>query len=484
MRKCLAILFLLPVFTNPAIGQQDNILFFMQGLPQSNIVNPAVQSSCKWFIGVPILSSVHFNYSNTAFTYNQLLSVHPLHDTTEINLKYIADHAHRMDMISSEFHLNWISLGYLYKNYYFTFNISEKIDVSVFWPKELVQLIWKGNIPFIGKTAHASGTRANADYYREYAFGVSKVINNKLTLGAKAKLLFGKADVYTSKSASGLYTSSPEWNLHLNSNVTVKESLPVTIETDANGKISSITVNEINPVKFLLNPQNKGFAFDFGYIYKYDDKTTLSGSLLDLGLIRWKSDAAILTENGQFVWQGTGLNSNFNSANYASQLYDSITNAFNLSSKPGFYFSYLAPKIYIGGTYALNKKVDFGVLNRNEIFWNKMHSSLTVSANTYFYKFLTASAGWSYINHSVNNIGIGLGLKAPNFIFHIISDNALGFFDYKNTRNINLRFGFNFVFGCKEAEEDDSGYMKSPGCVDWSKKWPERHISNKLPFKR
>jgi hypothetical protein len=37
-------------------AQQSNTLFFMHSLPESNFINPAVQNSCKLFIGLPALS--------------------------------------------------------------------------------------------------------------------------------------------------------------------------------------------------------------------------------------------------------------------------------------------------------------------------------------------------------------------------------------------------------------------------------------------
>jgi len=58
-------------------AQQSNTLFFMHSLPESNFINPAVQNSCRLFIGVPVLSSIHMHASNSGFTANQLLNEEP-----------------------------------------------------------------------------------------------------------------------------------------------------------------------------------------------------------------------------------------------------------------------------------------------------------------------------------------------------------------------------------------------------------------------
>ena len=44
----------LPIFLSiSAYSQQSNTLYMMHDVPQSNLLNPAVQLNCKLFIGVP-----------------------------------------------------------------------------------------------------------------------------------------------------------------------------------------------------------------------------------------------------------------------------------------------------------------------------------------------------------------------------------------------------------------------------------------------
>lgn len=44
-----------------ACAQQNNSLFFIHRIPQSNLINPAFQIDCPIYVGVPFLSSLHFN---------------------------------------------------------------------------------------------------------------------------------------------------------------------------------------------------------------------------------------------------------------------------------------------------------------------------------------------------------------------------------------------------------------------------------------
>ena len=57
-----------------------------------------------------------------------------------------------------------------------------------------------------------------------------------------------------------------------------------------------------------MNRGNVGLGLDFGLIYKYSDKITLSASLLDLALVRWKTDLNNVRGEGDFEYAGTDLN--------------------------------------------------------------------------------------------------------------------------------------------------------------------------------
>ena len=99
-------------------------------------------------------------------------------------------------------------------------------------------------------------------------------------------------------------TEENSFNLLLEGDYTLNSSLPITIEQDASGSITGITLNEINYVELLLNRGNPGFSFDLGVIYRVDERTTLSASLLDVGFIRWRTDLNNMDGTGSFAFTG------------------------------------------------------------------------------------------------------------------------------------------------------------------------------------
>jgi hypothetical protein len=224
-----------------------------------------------------------------------------------------------------------------------------------------------------------------------------------------------------------------------------------------------------------MNSKNKGFALDLGWIHKYSEKITLSASVLDLGFIRWKSDVTNIQITGSFDYAGTGLGSNFNSTDYMTELTDSVTDAFDHNVSQDAYYSWLPTQIYLGGIYQYKPKLGIGAVSRNVIYRNKLHSSLTLSANTTLWNKLSGSLSWSYLNNTYKNIGLGLAWHGRGLQFHMVSDNVLGIIKPLDARNLNLRFGFGFLFGCpknkKEEQELSNPYnsMIKGNCY-WAKK--------------
>jgi len=455
----------------------------MHNVPQSNLLNPAVQIDCKWFIGIPALTSTQLNYSNTAFSFNDILG------GGNLDINSLNNNVHKTDLLASELHLDLISLGYKYKEYYITFNIAEKANIGVTYPGDLVGLAWQGNAQFIGETASFNNLRTNTSYYREYAIGVSKVFDQYRTFGIRAKLLFGKLNIYSGKSELSLYTDPTTYDLHLEGDITLNSSLPITVTQNVDGGISGITVEEIDIMSTLFNSDNKGFAVDLGGIYRYDEYLTLSGSILDLGFIRWKTTPYNIHMQGSFDYEGTGLGSEFDSNGYILELRDSIVDAFTQDVTQNSYYSWLPLQIYLGGMYQYLPKLGIGAVSRNVIYRNKLHSSFTLSANTTLWNKFSAVLSWSYLNNTYKNVGVGLAWHGRGLQLHMVSDNVLGFFKPMDARNLNLRFGFSLLLGCprnKKEEAKQNQYSGSPENANcsWQEKLEDKYKKKKKALKK
>ena len=447
------LLFLFFCFSIKSYSQQNNTFYLMHDVPQTNLLNPAVQIKCKWFVAIPVLGSTHLNYSNSTFSFNELFTTSSGSASLDIGNFY--ENIKKTNLLNTEVHLDLISVGYRFNDYYLNFNIAEKVHVGLTYPGSIMELAWKGNTQFLGETTKFNNLRTHSVYYREYSLGLSKVWDAYNILGIRAKLLFGKANIYSGKSEVSLYTDPNTFELNVVGDAIINASFPITITQDSDGNINGSETGDIDVLSFLMNGKNKGFAIDLGWIFKYSEDLTFSASLLDLGFIRWKSDVNNISISGSFDYAGTGLGSNFSSTDYMTELSDSVLDAFSQTVTQDKYYSWLPTQIYLGGMYQYKPKLGIGFVNRNVIYRNKLHSSLTLSANTTLWNKLSGSLSWSYLNNTIKNIGLGLAWHSRGLQFHLVSDNVLGIIKPLDARTLNLRFGFGVLFGCPKNKKEE-----------------------------
>lgn len=432
--------------------QQSRTLFFLHNIPQATFVNPAIQPSCKYFIGVPVLSSLYANGSSTGFAYNDLVGFSPQNFVSNL---------HSVDFLAVDAHINIISLGYKRNDYYYSFNIAEKVFGTGFFPKNLLELAVNGNEQFIGNPLVTRSIGANATHLREYAFGLSQKVSVDYSWGVRGKLLFGKANVTTSRRPILFSTDEENYNLYAEWGFQVNSSVPLNITKLPNGNVDGVELGEIDPVSYLLNRSNLGFAADFGFVYT-EDKTTWSGSVIDFGFVNWQSDTREFTNTGSFAFSGITLNDALDADNFIQNLRDSLTNQVKVKEKSKSYTSMLPTKVNIGATYSFHSKFNTGILLRTEFYPRRPVPSLTLSVNTQNTKKVFAGVSYSVMNGSFLNFGLGLGVRLGAFGLHVVSDNVVAFFTPQNAHTANARFGIDFVFGCREKRK---GFKYSgPGC--------------------
>ena len=438
-------------------AQQNLTLFLMHDVPQANFVNPAIQNRCNWIVGIPALSSIHANYNNTAFSPNDILRYDASVDSSYIDLDKVVDDFNSTELLESTIHYTPLYLGLWAKKNYLTFALTEKVTSYNTLSKEAAQLVWFGNTPFQGQEASLNGIRANGYHLREYAFGLARSISDKLTLGIHAKLLFGKGSMYMPRTKGGLSTNERNFNILINLDTQASLSFPIDVEIDDEGYVSNISLqDDVDWMAYMMNRKNMGVGFDFGFIYEYDERTTFSGSLLNIGLIGWKSNVNTFVSDGTFEFTGTDSSTDFNSSDYVQELRDSLQHQFVPVPESNSYTSRLVPEMYLGATHTFTDHLNGGAVFYSRVLRNKIQPAFTLSANTYNYKMLNASVSYTAINGDYFNIGAGIGLKIGVLHLHAVADNLSGFMKMASQRNLNLRFGLSIVPRCNEPREKTS----------------------------
>ncbi|MGD2033984.1 MAG: DUF5723 family protein [Bacteroidales bacterium] len=463
MRRILsAILLSVPLLLS---GQQNQQLFQMHYLGESNFLNPAVQSECKWFIGIPVLSSVHLNYANSGFSYKQL--VKNISDSAySLNIDKVANRLGWRTLVGTELHTTLLAIGYKRNDYYYAFSIIEKNNLPFTFSKDLFSLVWEGNSSFEGRSANFRGTSAYAMHYREYALGVSKQNQNGNYLGIKGKLLFGKLNLATPKSDVSLYTDENTFDLTLEGEMLINMSGPVVIE-HSDDQIANYSYDEsISIMELIFNRKNWGLAFDAGFIHRYNENITLSGSIIDLGFIRWRSNLNNISFDEYYTYRGILTDS----GNVVESIIDSVY--FTFTNRP--YTTFLPPKMYLGTEYHVNEKLKARALISATAYRTKFCPALTIAADYNPFGYTHIIGSYSVMYRSLKNLGLGFSVGREPLQFYMISDNVLGLIWPLSTRNINLRFGLNINLGCKSKEDRPKGISSFQGYCPVYEKDKER----------
>ena len=456
-------------------AQQSNTLFFMHSLPEANYINPAVQAECGIFIGLPLVSSFHESIANSGFTAGNIMTLYTdgsMKRKTDLNTDKLANRNYFL----TELHSVLLAAGLRRDDFYYTFTITEKDNAAILYTRDLVAFSQYGSNEFEGQSINLKGTRAMFNHYREFAFGVSKKYSANLTLGIKVKLLFGKFNFNTGNSSFGLYVEDGTRDIVFDMDGGFNSSLPYALTEERPGSYRFNKQYDASILKHLMNARNPGFAFDFGFIYKYSDRLTFSGSLLDLGMIFYRSNLSNYNLTGNHIYQGPFGNGSIDGT-YLWDVFDELNANMTeeLTSNPYTYF--LDPRLYIGAAYKLNKRYDLNVLMYNRLLPGKIQTGTTVSLLTRPAKALVTSISWSYMNRSVTNLGIGIGYGKNPIQLYLVSDNIVGIILPMNTKNVNLRLGINLNLGCREAFNIDQC-----GC-NWLKDAEDRRL-RKEKFRR
>ena len=461
-------------------AQQNHSLYLMHAIPESNLLNPAIPLSCKWYIGLPVLSSVHLNYKNSSFSFNNLFESSG-GGAYQPNLDFISNKLHWRNAIGTEIHLQLFALGYKYKGYSFIFSATEKNNLMVTFPKQIVALGFDGNGQFLGKTAGLKGTGIFFNHYREYAIGVSKETGNGTILGARAKLLFGKLNVSTKKANLGLFTDKTTYNLEIDGQILVNSSLPILVDA-TNNRLNSMAYNDVSPVALALNRKNPGFAIDLGIIYPWTEQITLSASALDLGFIRWRSNLNSFNGSGNYVF--TGPLGSSTSSSYWNNLGNSFLDSIHFEVTPKKYFTFLPPRFMAAADYRYNPQLAAGLVGNLLVYKTKAMPSLSLVARYEPFRYLGFMASYTWQNYSFNSVGAGFYIGRKPIQFYLVTDNLMAAFKPFDTRNINLRFGFNIIFGCsKKAEKEAVKKGGNSACFGYKDQHKKSYLKKFKPWK-
>jgi hypothetical protein len=255
---------------------------------------------------------------------------------------------------------------------------------------------------------------ADLVHYREYSIGFAKeIIKNKLYIGLRTKLYFGKASLVSEIQGELVRANN---SFYLRTSGSVKLSAPVNIVLNDLGILQPFVLNSsFTPANYLFNSKNVGTGFDFGIRYRFNPRIEFSASVVDLGKINWKDNGKELFLKGEYEFpQEYTVGSNANSLTKNPNFANAPVNYFSLfkvTYDKTVYSTPLPANFYIGLQYLLNPKLNIGVVDRYISMKGLTQNSFSLTSNYELSKKVNLSTGYSIIGYSYFNVPFAILYK-------------------------------------------------------------------------
>ena len=426
--------------TLSARAQQEMTLHLMNNVFQSSHTNPALRP--KNNVHVSLLSSYQFGVSNSGFNYNQLVSQIETDEdgqkVLDISKLYNNIDLNGRDYINANGSVDIFALGFRAGKGRFSLNVTEHFQARLGYSETLLEAAVIGNTP--GETLDFGGYWLKGMHYREIGVGYNRKMleEDKLVVGGRVKTLFGMSNVNTQQANFSITTASEE------------ELYALTLQSDMLVQTSGLESLGEGEAGYIANTKNFGLGIDLGATYRYNQKWSFSGSVIDLGFVGWKDDVKNHRSEGTFTYQGSESEGSLADDGFEidiTALADSIADTFEVVEDSAAYQTELPTKMYFTGYYRLARNTQASATLYTD-YIGSFRRGLALGISQQVGRWLQAAATYSMQARSYNNLGLGLTVTtgAKGLQLYAVTDNVMALANPGGAKVASIRGGFNFVF--------------------------------------
>lgn len=297
------------------------------------------------------------------------------------------------------------------KKSFWSFNIGLRTNASVSVPYEFFEFVK------MGKENNISDINLYAESFMDVGFGYSKVVNDKLTVGGRVKVLVGLMSANLNISKFDVDMNADEWKVDAAGELDIygpgltNEGAIVGEEFD----FDNIEMGSITPAGY-------GAAIDLGAEYKVLDQLKVSLAVNDLGFIKWGASnnvSAVMAATQSFA--GVDIDGDGNASDVDFSMDDvqlenseakSTTRAMQASINAGGEYKFFDELLGVGMLYSVR-------------FWRaKTAHNFVISGNVRPVSWFTFAASYGLTNTS-DALGLALNFSPSWFNFYISTDMLL-----------------------------------------------------------
>jgi len=468
MKRTIIFLTAALLMTGNALAQQSfRSAYFLDGYNYRHEFNPAFASKTSYF-SVPIFSSFNLetqsNLGVSTFLYpvdGQL--------TTFMNPSVSADEF--LGKLDSKNSLNLsnrislFSLGIRSRKSFFSFDSSLKTSTNINLPYGLFDFMKNA-----GKFQHyeINDLSAKINSRMEFALGYGRQISDRLSVGARVKLLVGIANIEASIDRMDIQMTEDKWSIQ--SQGTLKSSSFMDIQTkgESGAEISDPSDKDLLDFDSIEGAEGSfisgfGAAIDLGAEMEVIDGLKVSLAVNDLGLMSWKNTITAQTSGKGWSFDGFD-NVSFDGdkdnslKNQFEDLTDDMADMFDFrrTEKDGSYSEMISATINAGVEYALPfyRNLTAGLLSSTYINSGFTWTEARLFANLKPVRWFSCGVNYA-VSKFGSTMGAVIGFHTSGFSMFIGSDHlnlklakATGaiLYPYEGL-NTSVNFGISFNLG-------------------------------------
>ena len=457
MRKTYRFLVILALMSAAvSVGAQEvSPVDFMRMNPYQMNANPATDLPYVSVMSL-VIGNTGLSVQNTSLHYDNAFDFDAQGRPETLNLRKLANSLKENNFVGLNVDVDLFTLYRRLNKGMITINYGIKAQSDVKYSDGLFKLLGYGNGAFVGENNPVKvNMDVNAVGYQEFAVGFQRNITDQLSVGGRAKVLFGVANVTTDVIDAKLFTDAETYALRLQENIGVRAALPNAVYVNEAGELKGdgpFSVGELF--------RNPGFGFDLAAEYRFDERFSAVAAVHDLGFIHWGKNNISMTgnindmgqfyENGDFFfggldWEQIQLISS--DLEYRERFLDTLKQYFQLQFSPlEKYNTALNTSVLLRGNYDLDAHNRFSAQVQGCFLGSGFRPALTLAYNGCFFEKLDVCATYTMMSHSYDNIGLGIsGRLFKTCNIYLTTNNLIGFFKPLNSSALNARLGIVFV---------------------------------------
>ena len=410
-----------------SFAQRNLTLYHMQQIVQTNNVNPGFIPDAQIYGGIPFLSAPNFAWGNRGFNFKDFGLNRPTKGT--VDYAQARANGSQMNYATADASFEILNLGYRHRDHFFTFGLTDYLDLDVRFSKEFLQFVdaYQSSKLSPGRTYDLSNFNIDFNHFRAIYLGYAHRFGDRLSFGGKFKLLSGLESIRTTNNQFGF--------------AVYDEAVGVAVVNNLDILSSGMDVWFGDGYSGWYIDGNWGIAFDFGGRFQVNDKVEVSASVVNLGFLKWNRRLSRSTIN--YV-----MTDNENIGTFADDLIDQTKD--ELADGNGNYiapyFTSAGPQIYGGVSYQIDETKGVGLVLNSRFYHDRTDFGAAVSYNMSVAQLLNFGFSYSFYNNNFFNIGAGVSVNAGPAQIYLVSDNILGAIVPGSFNNAHLNLGVNLLF--------------------------------------